>query len=196
MEPKSLPPRRLNKSCPRKNLPSALNKKRGESNFTVAFARAYTEEISRRHNLKDLFCIREVPVTGFGIADFMCVAPRKPIVRTDLPDRTLTDLRVIVRSFEMKLTGWQRGFAQACRYRFFSHSVFLVLPPSEANLAKKQMELFRQTGVGLISFEVDTRKIKRLFSPKDSEPRSARAYEHALGKLSISSCFRRFAENR
>jgi hypothetical protein len=195
MELKTSPPRRLDRNCPRRNLPAAVSRKRGETNFVVAFARAYEQEMIRKDNGRDYFYSREVPVTGFGIADFVCLTSKQFLARAVTTAGSYTDPKMIVRSFEMKLAGWQRGFAQACRYRFFSHSAFLVLPPEEASLAKRRMDLFRQTEVGLISFDPTTGKIRRLFAPRDSEPRSARAYKQALGRLSVSMFFKRSAEN-
>lgn len=169
-------PKRVNKRCPRRNLPKDVGRKRGESAFVLAFNRAFQEQL--RGETEAFLCARELPVAGYGIADFVCL--RRPAFETD-DGQTET---VLLLSFEMKLKGWKKGFAQACRYLFFSHSSILVLPPEEAKLASEKLDLFKKTKVGLLSFDAATSAISNIYWPAESPPRSSRAYQKALGKVS------------
>ena len=174
------PPKRVNKRCPRRNLPSEVGRKRGESTFVLAFHRAFQQNLCANEAQKFLYA-RELPVTGYGIADFICLRwPSSP--ETSDPSTSEPNLIQLI-SFEMKLKDWRRGFAQACRYLFFSHISVLVLPPAEARLASQQVELFQRNKVGLVAFDVEAGLIEKIYWPLESLPRSPRAYVKAIGRL-------------
>ena len=131
---------------------------------------------------------RELQIVGFGIADLVCVTwedRRLSSAKTDLFRRRNRKLQnVFIQAFEMKISGWKKGFAQACRYRFFAHKSFLVLPTDQAELARKCVDMFEQTGIGLLAFDVKSGTIERLFVPPKAEPKSTRAYRIALERFS------------
>lgn len=180
---KHLPPKRLQIRCPRRNLPSHVGGKRGEANFVLAFNRAY---IGRRlgKRQQSSFCAnREVPVSGFGVADYVFVVwpdRRGANGRGIEVRRQKTIPRMLISAFEMKLGDWKRGLAQAIRYQFFAHRAFLVLPPAKASLAAKLPWLFEKTGVGLIAFDPEKQTIRYLIRVRMGTPRSARAHKLAL----------------
>jgi hypothetical protein len=187
----STPPKRLIARCPRRNLPISVGRKRGESNFVLAFSRAYERDVLSKRAGRSHQSNRELPVTGFGIADFVCVAWKSPNERGGgnmvAASRRPPEPRYEVSAFEMKLSHWARGFAQAARYRFFAHRAFLVLPPAEAKLARQKLDLFRVSGVGLISYDLKRDRITRIHTPRIGKPRSVRAYDLALSRLGIQS---------
>jgi len=180
---KHLPPKRLQVRCPRRNLPPHLGLKRGEANFVLAFNRAYTglRLQKRRHGS---FCAnREVPISGFGVADYVFVVwpDRSGANGRGIEVRRRKAIpRMLISAFEMKLGDWKRGLAQAIRYQFFAHRAFLVLPPSKASLAAKMPWLFEKTGVGLIAFDPEKQTIRHLIRVRLAKPRSERAHSLAL----------------
>lgn len=169
---------------PRRNLPGVAARKRGEANFVCAFARAYIASVAP-HGIGG----SEFPLSGFGIADFVWLAWRHSAasdegtavsvekIKSELAKQKLS-------AFEMKLTDWRKGVAQAYRYSYFADVAVVVLPPDTANLAKAELKLFRELGVGLWSFDKAAGKIARLFTPRNSKPRSGSAREKALESLS------------
>ena len=187
MELTCLPPRRLTKRCPRKNLPSTVRSKRGESNFVLAFGRAYVRLMTSGASGAQFAAGREVPVSGFGIADFVWVAWAKGLDAAE--GRAVAGKRlgkpsgIDVHAFEMKLRDWQRGLAQATRYRFFAHTSSLVLPPEQGRAAYERRALFKSAGVGLVSFDSADGQIRTLLRPRRSKPLSARAHGLMLAQL-------------
>jgi len=83
----------------------------------------------------------------------------------------------------MKLSDWRKGLSQAYRYSYFADIAVVVLPPDVAAIAKTNLDLFRQSKVGLWSFNPATGAIRKLFTPRNSGPRNARAKGKALAAL-------------
>lgn len=160
----------------RRNLPLASSRKRGESNFLRAFERAYlgTEAVGG-------FTGREFGVEGFGRADLVWMAWLHPGRSGDFSGLELR--RVRVTAIEAKLMDWRKGLQQAYRYRYFSDRAILVLPPSTATNAKEYIHNFRRLGVGLWSFDPKLARIRKLFTPRLSQPLNHSARERALAFL-------------
>jgi hypothetical protein len=171
-------------------LPLSVSRKRGENNFVIAFWRAYERKMQARATNKSCLYSRELQITGFGIADLVCMTWEHPSLKSanGASAARVAEKRrnILIQAFEMKISGWKKGFAQACRYRFFAHRSFLVLPPSQAELAKKQFDLFEKTGIGLVAFDLKSGTIEFLCIPIKSEPKSARAHRIALDRLSLA----------
>lgn len=182
-------PKRVKKRCPRRNLPKEVGRKRGESDFVLAFNRAF-HEFLLSEGPRQFLCARELPVSGFGIADLICL--KWPEVDAATEPQQTNQGAVHLLSFEMKLKDWKRGFAQACRYLFFSHFAILVLPPAEAELASTKLDLFKKSKVGLVAFDAATRSINPIHWPIPSTPRSQKAFQKAIGTVStaFSSAFK------
>ena len=83
-------------------------------------------------------------------------------------------------SYEGKLTNWRRALHQAFGYRSFSHCVWVVMPTSGAEHAKKLKSVFCTNGIGLIAVEGDgsTRIVIR---SRKLRPASRRLYVMAVG---------------
>ena len=168
---------------PRRNLPVRLSRKRGESNFVSAFAKAYIASIAPHG-----FGGNEFALSGFGIADFVWLAWRHSGSGEDATALTVekikTELaRKKLTAFEMKLSDWRKGLSQAYRYSYFADLAIVVVPPRTLKVAKAELPLFRKLGVGLWSFDKATGKIRRIFTPRGSKPRNAKAKEKALESL-------------
>ena len=177
---------------PRRNLPPAIARKRGESNFVSAFAKAYISSVCSLGVGGSEFA-----VSGFGIADFVWMAwdhsPGGESGTALSIERMASELaqRKLV-AFEMKLKDWRKGFAQIYRYSYFADIAVLVLPPDLAKLASVELKLFKSAGVGLWSFDKASRKIRKLFTPPNSKPRNLRAKEMAIELLGRSFKFGKF----
>jgi hypothetical protein len=186
----------FNSRCrhPRRNLPVEVNRKRGESNFVSAFTKAYIASIAR-HGIGT----NEFALSGFGIADFIWLAWRHS---ANSDDGTALSVKKIksrrtwqkLTAFEMKLTDWRKGFGQAYRYSYFADLAIVVLPPDTAKTAEADLKLFRKLSVGLWSFDKTSGKIRKIFTPRHSKPRNAKAKEKALESLGRSLKFSKFVK--
>ena len=168
---------------PRRNLPLSVSRKRGESNFVSAFSKAYIESVAPQGVGGSEFAL-----AGYGIADFVWLAWQESATSEDgtalSVERLKSELaRKKLTAFEMKLTDWRKGLAQAYRYGYFADVAIVVLPPAVAQAAKSNLEAFRESKVGLWSFDKATGKIRKLFTPRGSKPRNAKANEKALDML-------------
>ncbi len=171
---------------PRRNLPAQIARKRGESNFVCAFARAYIASIAP-HGIGG----SEFSLSGYGIADFIWLAWRHSAAGDEgtaiSAEKIKNELgRQKLSAFEMKLSDWRKGLSQAYRYSYFADVAILVLPPETAKLARAEISIFRKLGVGLWSFDKAANKISKLFTPDNSSARNAKAREKALDALTRS----------
>lgn len=179
---------------PRRNLPAGTGRKRGESNFVSAFTTAYIASIAP-HGIGG----SEFALSGFGIADFVWLAWRQSAVSEDGTALSVKNIkarlaRQKLTAFEMKLTDWRKGLAQAYRYGYFADVALVVLPPDVAKNAKAEVKLFRKLGVGLWSFDMATGQIRRMVTPRRAKPRNVRAKEKALESLGRFLKFSKFGK--
>lgn len=162
---------------PQKNFSGWDYRQNLEAAFADKFARAYCDRFSRIHygtrKKKTLF-MREVPVSGNGIADLLVFSWSESLnpKESDYPD--LEQLEPTVRAFEFKLSDWRKGMMQAHRYKYFSHASILVLPRHKLKLAEKQLEIFRKLRVGLWGFSPDTGSISCAYTPRPKQQQIAR----------------------
>ncbi|MEK6700262.1 MAG: hypothetical protein AABZ10_14620 [Nitrospirota bacterium] len=156
---------------PRRNLPKESSRKRREADFVLAFGRTYQREIMDRlaAPCNEFDIARELHIPGLGIADIVsiCISPRK---------KTL-------QAFEMKIRDWRKALAQSYRYKYFADSVYVVLPPDEADKAKLDLSIFRAINVGLWAYNSESGVIDKIFNPKKDKPKSAAAHVKALTLL-------------
>jgi len=168
---------------PRRNLPARTGRKRGESNLVLAFTKAYIATIAP-HGIGG----REFALSGFGTADFIWLAWRHSTASEDGSALSMEKIKFQLTprkltAFEMKLTDWRKGLAQAYRYSYFADLAIVVLPPDAVKLAKTKLKLFQQLNIGLWSFDKTTGRIRKLSTPRNSKPRNLRAKERALESL-------------
>ena len=78
---------------PRNNLPVHSSKKRTESNFVLAFGRAYYQDFLKDSENYSLEIAREFQINGFGIADLVSVL--------------ITPKKLALHAFEMKMGDWR-----------------------------------------------------------------------------------------
>ena len=162
---------------PRRNLPSAVGRKRGESNYAAAFARAFVTDragkgVGGRH----------FAVPGYGIADFLWV---------DTSDSASSPM---LTAFEMKLKDWKKALGQAYRYSYFADHAVVVLPPGSIGRARANMNVFRKMGIGLWSFDATSETIDTIHHPRTCKPRNGNAKEKAVALLRRRSKFRNLFE--
>jgi hypothetical protein len=167
---------------PRRNLPAKAARKRGEANFVSAFSKAYIESVAPNG-----IGGREFPLAGFGIADFVWVA-WCPNGR-DGSALSLERLEAVLAkhrftAFEMKLTHWRKGLTQAYRYSYFADRSILVVPPTVAVLARKELPMFKELGVGLWAFDIESGKTTRHFTPRVTAPKNKGVRSRAVALLS------------
>ena len=150
---------------PRQNLPVAVARKRGESNFVAAFQRHFTAEREGQG-----FGGRHFELAGYGIADFVWM--------------DLASSEPVLIAFEMKMKDWRRGISQAYRYSYFADCSIVVLPVGVANRAEAQIGLFKQLGIGLWSYEPKSQTLEERFTPGTAKARSAVARQKAITRIS------------
>jgi len=125
---------------------------------------------------KKVVAIRELPVPGSGIADFV-VIKKSAYGKTNQP-------RTTVQSFEFKIRDWRKGLMQAHRYKYFSNSSILVVPAHMIKSAQKSIYLFKQLGVGLWAFNVSSGAVTKKFTPRPKKIIDAKRAAYVLNKAS------------
>lgn len=172
----------------RRNLPTASSSKRGESNFIAKFERAYLEaeqkKLAKRHHASG----REFALDGFGRADVLFMAWRRPETTGDFTVLALKSLRLT--AIEGKLSDWRKGLMQASRYRFFANRALLILPPAVTSAALEFLGTFRDLNVGLWEFDSTTGLIRKHFTPRCGKPLNTKAREKAIHLISAKLKFR------
>ena len=167
---------------PRFNLPRAIARKRGESNFLLAFERAYVRASINRTRIS----WRDFAMAGYGIADILILS----WADSRGGGRTLTLERLKrqrLTAFELKLADWRSALMQAFRYRYFCDRAIVVLPRAAAHRAVLHLQHFRSLGVGLWSFDISSDRIRKFHTPRATPPKNPHARERAIKLM-----FRRF----
>ncbi|TKJ43760.1 hypothetical protein CEE36_03475 [candidate division TA06 bacterium B3_TA06] len=130
-----------------------------KSLFNKALASSHMETLFNRSNWLANFS----ELSGlFGIPDLI-VAIRNPF-------RKSTDSLMFL-AFEMKLRNWKRALVQAFRYRCFAHKSYVLLDRAHVDPARKQIEMFQKSNVGLLSIDTNG-EIKIHCKPRYRKPYS------------------------
>jgi len=95
-------------------------------------------------------------------------------------------------AIEAKVENWQRGFYQAFRYKQYADYSFLALHSNNIERAKKNLNLFQDFNIGLISVDTHGNDANILYQPKKENQAIADkiryyASENVLSKLGIIS---------
>jgi len=179
---------------PIRNLPRRRTARTGESDFTIAFARAYLTQFHNLHgrsNKDRIACAREIPVNGLGIADLVCVlwgeAGRPAGNVFESPEVFHRSLNPTIRAFEVKLRDWRRAMMQANRCRCYAHSAVAVLPLAACQPALAYLETFRRIRVGLWGFDPERERIVQFHTPLRVSPRARRHVRTVLERVHRAS---------
>lgn len=165
---------------PRRNLPSAVARKRGEANFVGAFQREFTSErkgqgVGGRH----------FELAGYGIADFVWM----DFGQNEKPTRGEA-IEPVLTSFEMKMKDWRRAISQAYRYSYFADLSIVVLPTNVADKAQGHLHVFERLGIGLWSYDPKAENIDMRFTPTSTKAKNPVAREKAIKRISSKVEFR------
>jgi len=147
-------------------------RERPEADFVAHFAQVYQSQFLQIHSRttrKETLFVREVPVSGNGIADLLVLSWAASIAPSDSFSLPLTEVASTIRAFEFKLSNWRNGMMQAHRYKYFSHASILVVPKIKLKAVKPQLELFKTLRVGLWGFESETGSITCLYTPRPKQ---------------------------
>ncbi len=75
-----------------------------------------------------------------------------------IPDLVVARVKLTPRSnlyrcfaFEFKLSKWKKALSQAFKYKAFAHKAYVVLDEKHINPALKNIALFKQAKIGLLS---------------------------------------------
>ena len=164
----------IDKKNPRKNLPKISSKKRTENNFALAFGRSFVDATQE----SIVMAARELPLQGFGIADFVCVIKKQENISRLIDFDDLSFL-----AFEIKMKDWRSALAQAFRYKYYANKSVVVLPPNDAENAKEYIKTFKTLGIGLWSFDAKKKNIIQIYTPPIKKPISITANKKALSIL-------------
>ncbi len=156
---------------PRKNLPAKISRKNKERDFTLSFARAYIPNIKSLHPRTKKTAVkyaREIPINGYGIADFVAVYSNKT---NDNSQSLLSKIdSSVIRAFELKISDWRRAMMQAHRYRYFANSSIVVLHSDKLKNAFEYIDTFKKINVGLWAFNPKNNKIITCYTPRPRNP--------------------------
>ncbi len=95
--------------------------------------------------------------------------------------RSLREIEVI--AIELKLDRPRRALFQAQQARSFAQQVLIVVPPSQARLYDKYAVALRRWGIGLSTFDPQTRDFSLCRAPRTSRPRSRQHQAYAMFQL-------------
>ncbi|MBL7181312.1 MAG: hypothetical protein ISS65_14070 [Desulfobacterales bacterium] len=172
---------------PQKNFSGGNKRPNPEAMFAEQFARSYRDRFSQIHSgtCKDrtLF-VREVPVSGNGIADLLVFSWSNTLTPQESISLDLEQLDPTVRAFEFKLSDWRKGMMQAHRYKYFSNASILVLPRNKMKSVKPELDLFRKLRVGLWGFLPETGSITCFYTPR---PKQQQITKHAQKAIRLAS---------
>lgn len=158
-------------SGPFLNLPTIVDGNHPEGKFCKKFARTFADSMTSLG-----VGLREFNLAGCGIADFLWVQfAEQPKRKKELKKIT---------AFEVKITDWKKGIAQAYRYSYFADMVYLVLPDTKIVNAMANSELFNLWGVGLYGFDEESKEYDLYIEAKDQGPRNKIVREKAIKQLS------------
>lgn len=104
----------------------------------------------------------------FGVPDVVCC-----FSKTDATGRCL--LRTF--AFEMKLSDWKRALTQAFKYASFAHYPFVVMDHRYVERAKRHIEVFERSNIGLISVDPSGKTFVH-FRPRFRQPYSPSLKKH------------------
>jgi hypothetical protein len=157
-----------------------------EAVFTTDFIQSYQRQFSKIHSgttRKETLFVREVPVSGNGIADLMVLNWAESLNPFINSSSSFEAVAPTVRAFEFKLSKWRSGMMQAHRYRYFSHVSILVVPKRKLRTVKPQLELFKALRVGLWGFDPETGSIVRLYTPRPKQQSIPKYADKALQQI-------------
>ncbi len=155
----------------RRNLPGRTGRKRGEANFLGAFSRALVEEVQPPSVYGRYFAM-----PGCGVADFV-------LCEGFDNSSNVGNLHTSLLAFEAKLTDWRQAIQQAYRYRYYADSAFVLLPAKNASAALRNGRLFETFGIGLWTFDVETKTIEKYIAPSSTQVLNLQKREEALGRI-------------
>ena len=176
-------------SEPVRNLPNHPTGCGGEDRLALRFAQAYAASLAesgdgtRTHTA----LARQIPVTGYGIADIVAVTWDRPSRAG--PPVTLSSVafsspaKPVICAFEVKLRDWRKALMQASRYRFFAHVAAVVMPEDACGAALKFLDTFHLLKVGLWTFDAKSRRITTHFTPLPAPPRDMRRAMNAMSRV-------------
>lgn len=166
--------------------------KNPEEVFACQFSNAYQERFHKIHSgtqKQETLFVREVPVSGNGIADLLVVSWDKSSLDGERKLEELETNELSVRAFEFKISDWKKGLMQAHRYKYFSNASILVISRSLMANARASIAVFKTLRVGLWGFDMESQIIDCLYTPRPKRqqiPRhGARALECAWRACSL-----------
>jgi len=106
-------------------------------------------------------------------------------------DNTYESCMNDVFAVEAKISNWKRGFYQAYRYKWFSHYSFLALQKKFVQPAVKNIILFKEHNIGLITVDTDINSINVLFQPKKQKP-----FSKEISSLTFERLFADYLEKK
>ena len=158
-----------------------------EETFASHFAQAYQSQFAQIHShatRRETLFVREVPVSGNGIADLLVLSWTEDPTLSGSLSLALPEAAPTIRAFELKLSNWRNGMMQAHRYKYFSHASILVVPKAKLKAIKPEIDLFKILRVGLWGFEPETASIICLYTPRPRQQIIPEYRDKALHQVS------------
>jgi hypothetical protein len=176
----------------RRNLPTVVGRKRGESNFMRAFERAYFAQ-----KCHPGMAAAEFALGGFGVADLVWIAWRHGPSSAEFSALSLEKqlARQQLFAFEAKLNDWQRGLQQAFRYRYFADKSVVVMPAENAGPAIANLGAFKELGVALWTFDRTNLVIREHYTPGKVDALNREARTKAITLLLSRFDLRKFGKH-
>ena len=172
----------------RNNLPRRANNiGSDETSFAIQFIHSYLDQLESLHckyNKKSIAFAIELPINGFGVADFVTITWNENRLNKksykNNSELFMKTAKPVLRSFEFKLANWRQALMQASRYRFFSNVSIVALPVEKCSAPLKYIETFRKVRVGLWGFDKNRNRIKHFYTPRPNKPKDNNHYIMAV----------------
>jgi len=164
--------------------------KKPEEEFAFRFTKVYQERFSKIHSgthKRETLFVREVPVSGNGIADLLVVSWDKASLSAGRKLEELETNELSIRGFEFKISDWKKGLMQAHRYKYFSNASILVIPQALLATVETSIGLFKALRVGLWGFSMDNQVIECVYTPRPKKQQIPRYGARAL-KCAWQAC--------
>jgi len=116
------------------------------------FVNEFLSALMKSRSQDSFKVLREVAINGCGEADVVIFSRQK-------------NGGFITTAFEAKMNDWRRGLLQAARYRAYANVAILVVPVNTATRALRFLDTFRAVKIGLWSFDEQSKKIYRHYTP-------------------------------
>ena len=95
----------------------------------------------------------------------------------------LLNLDIDLWAFELKLNNWKRALFQALQFKTYASNVVTVFPMERESILRRNLDVFKRMGIGVIAFDSRSLKIHVLKRPLKIKPKSQAHHLFAISQI-------------